>query len=488
MTKQERQLITAKIFTDTLFATRYFFRKNEDRSFIVGQHHKLIAEALDRVYNGEITRLIINMPPRYGKTEMAVKTFIAKGLAMNPASKYLHLSYSSTLALDNSEAAKDMVNSEWYRDLFPYVEPKKDSKAKQKWYTTEKGGVYATSSAGQVTGFGAGIVEEEKLINEFDVDTSSTWGGAIIIDDPLKPEDAESPVMRDKVNQRFETTIRSRANSRNTPIIVIMQRVHKDDLTGYLTRIEPDKWHVLTLPALIQHEDGSEEALFPMKHTIEELHDLEKANKYVFQTQYQQNPITASDKLWCYAFSRERHVGSVKYIPNAPLYASFDFNRNPITCSLWQIHHNTFWCVEDIALEDATTLTLCREIDRRYPKAMLVVTGDAAGSARTTMSIMNNYQAIKEYFRLASSQMQVGTKNPPLAESWIFVNSIFEQYQIVIDGQKCQHVIFDLENVQADENHKPVKTNRNNPAERADMLDNVRYFFHAFSRYINPIR
>lgn len=487
-----RKLIQAKVITDTLFATRYFFRQENERSFIVGQHHRIIADTLDKVFSGEITRLIINMPPRYSKTEMAVKTFIAKGLAMNPASRYLHLSYSGALALDNSECAKNLVSSSWYQQLFPYVQLCKDSTAKQKWYTTAGGGVYATSSAGQVTGFGAGMVEKDdaKNIEEFSSSLEqaddNTWGGAIIIDDPLKPDDAMSPVKREKVNQRFESTIRSRANSRKTPIIVIMQRLHKQDLAGYLMELEPGKWHVLTLPALITHEDGTEEALFPLKHTVEELHDLRAANPFVFDTQYQQNPRTATDKRWAFAFSRERHCASTKYLPNAPLYVSFDFNRNPITCSMWQIHHNAFWCIDAIALEDATTRQLCQEIARRYPAAMLVVTGDAAGSAKTTMSQLNNYQDIKAFFRLSSSQMQVGTHNPPLAESYLFVNSIFERYNVIIDSDRCKPLIYDLENVLADENHKPIKDSRQNEAQRADMLDNARYFFHAFYRHVQP--
>jgi hypothetical protein len=88
----ERDVLRNMIFGDTLFATRFFFKQNEGRSFNVGEHHKLIAKALDKVYSGETKRLIINLPPRYSKTEMAVKSFIAKGLAINPSSKYIHLS------------------------------------------------------------------------------------------------------------------------------------------------------------------------------------------------------------------------------------------------------------------------------------------------------------------------------------------------------------------------------------------------------------
>lgn len=486
MTPIATDIVRARIATDTLFATRYFFRQNEGRSFNVGDHHKRIAAALDRVFAGECRRLIINCPPRYSKTEMAVKAFIAKGLALNPASKYIHLSYSASLALDNSERTKDIVASDWYQELFPYVQIKPDSKAKQKWYTTTGGGVYATSSAGQVTGFGAGIVEEDFP----DGDNTNKWGGAIIIDDPLKPEDAFSPVIRNKVNDRFENTIRSRVNSRNTPIIVIMQRLHRDDLAGYLQSLEPNEWEVLSLPALSVDSEGHEVALYPFKHTVEELHKIQAANRFVFETQYQQNPQAINEHRWLFAFSRERHTGHVEYDPAEPLVMSWDFNRNPMTCTLFQHVNGQARGIDCIRIENATTRMVCEEIDRRYGqyKPLYLVTGDCAGSNLTTMSLLNNYDVIKSYFGLSKSQMQYSGSNPRLADSRYFINSLFEQYDIVFDSERCKPAIFDFENVMADDENKPVKASRDNVAQQADFLDNVRYYFHRYYKQLQQIQ
>lgn len=266
--------------------TRYMFRKKSGQKFIIGDHHRRICDALDAVIRGECRRLIINIAPRYSKTELVSKNFIAYGLAHNPRSRFLHLSYSDDLVLDNSKEVHDIVTSDYYRELFPEVEV--TSVGAKKWYTTQRGGVYAVSSAGQVTGFGAGQVEsEEEFIGG---NTSSTFAGAIIIDDPLKPEDALSDVQRERVNQRFESTIRNRVNSRNTPIIIIMQRVHEHDLCGYLMQAEPDEWTVLSLPCLTIDAEGKEHALWEHKHTVAELHHLAEVSPYVFQTQYQQNP------------------------------------------------------------------------------------------------------------------------------------------------------------------------------------------------------
>ena len=480
------EYIAARCIANTMFATCHFFACKEGRAFNVGQHHKRIAAALDRVFSGECTRLIINLPPRYSKTEM-LKAFVMKGLAINPQSRYIMLSYSANLALDNSEKIKDVVASDWYHELFPWVRVKSDSHAKQKWYTTAGGGIYATSSNGQVTGFGAGIVKEELSDSDFP-NGSSKWGGAIIIDDPLKQIDATSPVKRDKVNEQFENTIRSRVNDRSTPIIIIMQRLHKDDLSGYLQRIEPDEWEVLSLPALGEDENGNEVALYPFKHTVEELHKIRAANRFTFETQYQQNPMAVNEKLWLFAFDRDKHTGHVEFDPSYPLVMSFDFNRNPMTCTLFQHVDGQARGIECIRLENATTRMVCQEIDARYGKynPFYMVTGDCAGSNMTTMSLLSNYDVIKEYFGLSRSQMQYHGANPRLADSRYFMNSLFEQYDIIFDAERCKPAIFDFENVLADEENKPVKTSRENMAQQADFLDNVRYYFHRFFKELQP--
>ncbi len=282
--------------SSTLNFTRYIFKKKTGNKFVVGEHHVKICDALDKVIRGETRRLIINIAPRYSKTEIAVKNFIAYGLALNPRSKFIHLSYSDDLVLDSSKEINGVVRSDYYQRLFP--EAATDSKNAKKWYTNAGGGMYAVSTAGQVTGFGAGQVEdpdkvaerEGKEIDDFMPAWDTDFAGAIIIDDPIKPEDALSETVRERVNNRFETTIRNRVNSRNTPIIIIMQRLHEHDLCGYLQEIEPDDWTVVSLPCITYDENGQEKPLWEFKHTLEELHAIERANSFVFETQYMQHP------------------------------------------------------------------------------------------------------------------------------------------------------------------------------------------------------
>jgi predicted phage terminase large subunit-like protein len=274
--------------------TKLFFKSKTGRRFVVSRHHKRICNALDDVISGKIRKLIINIAPRYGKTELAVKNFISYGLALNPSSKFIHLSYSDDLAHDNSEEIRDIVKSEEYQRLFPYVQIKRGTDSKKKWNTTAGGGVYAVSTGGQITGFGAGEVDDiddKEIGAEIDsISKEARFAGAIVIDDPIKPEDALSDVKREKINQRFETTIRNRVNSRNTPIIIIMQRLHENDLCGYLMKTEPGEWTVLSLPAIENEANGKEVPLWDFKHTLNELHHLNKINPFTFETQYMQNP------------------------------------------------------------------------------------------------------------------------------------------------------------------------------------------------------
>ena len=278
---------------------RHFFAHQYGRKFIVSQHHRQIIDALTEVVAGRCPRLIINMPPRYGKTELAVKMFMAYGLALNPQAHFVHLSYSDDLARDNSETVRSLLMTDEWRRIFPYIRLSKSSCSKKKWMTEDGGGVYATSTGGQITGFGAGVVDEDAELEDEvkGVSERSVFGGAIIIDDPMKPEDALSDTRRERINQRFETTIRSRVNSRSTPIVIIMQRLHRNDLAGYLLESEPSEWRVLSLPAITQ-EQGHDAPLWEFKHNLQELYRLREINRYVFETQYMQNPMPLEGLLY----------------------------------------------------------------------------------------------------------------------------------------------------------------------------------------------
>lgn len=269
---------------DHLFFTRYFFKNREGIKFKVNWHHKKMCEAIQRVIDGKCQRLIINVPPGSSKTETAVINLIARGLAINPRARFLHLSYSSDLAELNSAKAKELITSTEYQELFP-IPIKTDSNARGRWNVVAEeisiGGCYATSTLGQVTGFRAGHMAEG-------------FQGAIIIDDPLKPVDSLSKVKRDAVNNAFINTVQSRKAAPNTPIIVIMQRLADEDLTGFLLKGGDGKeWEHICIPAI--DEDG--ESYWPEKEPLESLLQLKEKGNFTFEGQYQQRPYVLGGEL-----------------------------------------------------------------------------------------------------------------------------------------------------------------------------------------------
>jgi len=296
------ELIRARMCeADGLYFSRYFFKQRTGGKMIVAPHHKVIQETLDRVIDGEIKRLIINVPPGYTKTELATINMMGRGLALNNRARFMHLSYSHNLALLNSSTTRNMIKSQAYQAMWP-MSLRDDADSKAMWWTEHGGGVYASSAAGQVTGFRAGHMEDG-------------WQGALIIDDPVKPDDAYSEVVRDGVNSRFNETIKSRLAVETTPMIVIMQRIHYHDLSGYLLRGgSGEMWHHLNLPVIIDNSQAYPEEnthgipiqhglpdgwLWPFKHNESHRVSLE-SHRRTFEAQYMQNPrrFNSEGALW----------------------------------------------------------------------------------------------------------------------------------------------------------------------------------------------
>jgi predicted phage terminase large subunit-like protein len=287
MTKSsaELEVIRAALLADHLFFARYFFREREGIKFRVNWHHKIICDAIQRVIDGHCKRLIINVPPGSSKTELAVINLIARGLAINPRARFLHLSYSSDLAELNSAKAKELIMSAEYQELFP-IPLKSDSKARGRWNVVSEdgisiGGCYATSTLGQVTGFRAGHMADG-------------FQGAIIIDDPLKPNDSLSKTKRDAVNNAYINTVQSRKASPDTPVIVIMQRLADEDLTGFLLDGGDGKeWEHIKIPAIGEDETS----YWPEKEPIDSLIQLRENGNFVFAGQYQQEPYVLGGEI-----------------------------------------------------------------------------------------------------------------------------------------------------------------------------------------------
>ena len=284
---------------DFKFFCRYFFKVRKSSKFIMNSHHEEICDALMAVHRGEIQNLIINVPPRFSKTELVI-LFTAWCFVHNPRSEFIHLSYSSPLVMENSDAIRSIIKSAEFRQLWPNHIIQENRDAKGAWSLNQGGQFLAAASGGSVTGFGAGRLDECEG-GEF------RFSGCILIDDPIKPDDARHDTLREAINNRWDTTIKSRRNSPRTPTILIAQRIHEKDFTAMLLADTELKWHHLCMPALIDEGMPTERSLWPAKFSVEQLRAMrDKKNergevnpiaRAVFNSQYQQKPRSLDGNL-----------------------------------------------------------------------------------------------------------------------------------------------------------------------------------------------
>ncbi|GCB06386.1 phage terminase large subunit [Ralstonia sp. SET104] len=247
-------------------------------------HIELLAAKLTDFAMGKTTRLVIMMPPRSLKSHCASICLPAWLLAMNPACRVMCASYSQDLADAHARACLALMQSPLYRDLFPHTQLSASRPAIAEFFTTQQGMRLATSVGGTLTGKG---------------------GDFMIIDDPLKPEDALSDTLRNRCNEWYDGTAISRLNDKaKGGVLVIMQRLHEDDLVGHV--LEQHDWEVVRLPAIAEEDEShvvetpvgqrtfgrrAGEALHPARESLETLAWIRAAQgEYHFAGQYQQRP------------------------------------------------------------------------------------------------------------------------------------------------------------------------------------------------------
>jgi predicted phage terminase large subunit-like protein len=211
------------------FVHKVFVSLTPGQTYVRNWHIDAIVYQLERIRRGEIRRLIINMPPRSLKSITASVAFPAFLLGHDATKRIICVSYSAELAKKHSNDFRAVIDSPWYRDAFTGTRIGLYKNNETEIEFSQRGFRLATSIGGTLTGRG---------------------GDIIIIDDPLKPDDAYSESRRTATNQWYSNSLLSRLDDKRTgAIVVVMQRVHLDDLTGYLLD-QSDEWMVLNLPAI----------------------------------------------------------------------------------------------------------------------------------------------------------------------------------------------------------------------------------------------
>lgn len=248
----------------------------------------IFQSVLIRVEAGEDVRLILTMPPRHGKSELATKKFPSWALGSHPEWPIAVASYSSDLAVDFGQGTRTIMQSPFYQDIFT-TRLRPDTTAKGKWMTDKGGGYMSAGAGGAFTGKGFKIG---------------------ILDDPFKNrEEAESKTIRDARWSWYLSTFYTRQEG-NTAIIVIATRWHTDDIIGRLLKKQKqdeldglphyDKWDVVKFPAIATEDEDYRkkgEALWPQKFPIEKLRTIENTlGPYEFSALYQCNPITSENQ------------------------------------------------------------------------------------------------------------------------------------------------------------------------------------------------
>jgi predicted phage terminase large subunit-like protein len=279
----------ANMYADVLrhdlcaFIHRSFLELNSQTRFLANRHIEVLAAKLEEVRRGSCNRLIINVPPRHLKSHATSIAFPAWILGHEPTKQILCVTYAQELSEKFARDSRTLMTSPFYEGLFD-TRLFKGREAVSEYETTQGGYRLSTSIGGVLTGRGADL---------------------IIIDDPLKADDALSELRRRSVNEWYDNTLRSRLNSQEMgAIIIVMQRLHADDLVAHVQKHE--SWDVLSFPAIaeqdetydfstpygrkrIQRKNG--EALHPAFLSLAALESQRRAmTEYNFTAQYQQNP------------------------------------------------------------------------------------------------------------------------------------------------------------------------------------------------------
>jgi hypothetical protein len=196
----------------------------------------------------------------------------------------------------------------------------------------------------------------------------------------------------------------------------------------------------------------------------------------------------ANDSPWAFAFDRKKHVGHCMLNRNEPLYLCWDFNRNPMCCSVIQHYGGHIYVLQVFKIMKAGVDAVCAHILVFYPGCLYIVTGDYNGNNESSLyqEQVTHYKLIKLYLKLSDGQLKVKT-NPRLQRNQTHVNSVLAFYPITMDEEKAKPMIFDMENVKKRADGTIVKEDRDDPAQQSDALDTFRYFCNAFMDWFRPM-
>src|SRR6266478_234908 len=340
--KEAQQVLDIGLRNDfEIFLQMCFLHLSSGAPYLPNWHIKAIAYQLDRIRRGEITRLIINMPPRYLKSLTATVAFTAFLLGHEPWRKIFAISYGDDLSAKHASDFRSIMHAPWFKRAFRKLRIRRSIDGELT--TTQSGFRKSTSVSGPLTGLG---------------------GNLFVIDDPQKPVEAQSEARRNGLNQWFSNTLRSRLDNKETgAIIIVMQRVHMDDLSGFLSS-SSDAWEVLSLPAIADvdetipigngqfHHRQAGEALHPALESIDTLRkQQQEMGPDVFAAQYQQSPVPPGGAMIKRAWLRyydelPERIDYSKVIQSWDTAAKDGAQNDWSVCTTWLVMKEHFYLLD----------------------------------------------------------------------------------------------------------------------------------------------
>jgi predicted phage terminase large subunit-like protein len=364
------------------FVERSFRELNSQTEFLQAKYIELMAAMLDKCRTGQAKRLIINLPPRTLKSHAASVAFPAWILGHDPSTQIICASYGQDLADKHARDCRTLMGSPFYRGLFPRTVLSPEKLSVNDFLTTAQGFRMSTSVGGVLTGRGAHI---------------------IILDDILKPEDALSEARRKAANEWYFSTLLSRLNSKeHGVIIIVMQRLHQEDLVEEVMDREP--WEVLSLPAVAIDDENfryanlfgehaftrkAGEALHPERDSVETYQKIrESVGEYNFQSQYQQSPMSREGGIvkreWLQFYESGKFPSDFEWTFQSWDTACKTGDSNDFSvCTTWKLVGMQYFLI-DVFRKRLTYPELKRcavELFGKYQPTKVVIEDQASGTA-----------------------------------------------------------------------------------------------------------
>ncbi len=339
---QDIRLYDAVLRNDlSSFIAKTFHTVDPSTPYLPNWHIEAIAEYLTAAARGDIQRLIINMPPRSLKSVCVSVAWPAWMLGRNPATRVMAASYSQTLSLRHSLDCRLVMMEPWYRRLFPKTHIITGQNEKAKFVTTERGFRFATSVGGTATGEG---------------------GDVLIIDDPHNPSQIMSTLWRQQAIDWFQQSFMSRLNNKHKGVVVlVMQRLHKEDLSGYLLAQQPGNWEHLCLPAIAEQpiavhfgnflkERPAGDMLHPGREGIQLLERAkQELGSYAFAAQYQQQPVSKEQGMlrpvWIKRYTEPPHTPESIVLSWDTAIKAGDKNDYSV-CTVWAVVNDGYYLLD----------------------------------------------------------------------------------------------------------------------------------------------